>query len=138
MHSKSKKSTRKGTNKSQRHKAFHERVVSLGCLVTGDTHQVTIHHIYGAKTELKTLNNGSEHVGEYAVIPLHPIVHMYQYGDIAQKNGLHNLEAHKKMFVDEYGTELDLLEKMREQYNERYPGCEYIDNDKIDLILKTG
>lgn len=138
MYSRSKKSTRKGTNKTSRHKMFHDRVMKLGCMIVDDQCLVTLHHIYGAKSEVKTLENGSVHVGEYAVIPLHPMVHLYQCRDEATKHSLFNLHGHKKQFVEAYGTELELLDKMRQQYNERWPDCEYIDNAIIDLILETG
>ena len=138
MYSKSKKSIRKGTNKTARQKQFHARVASLGCMITGDKHHVTLHHIKGAKAELKTIDNGSVHIGEDCVIPLHPIVHLYQYAAIAKNNDLLNLEAHKQEFIDNHGTELDLFGKMRDQYNERWPDCEFIDNKKIDLIIENG
>lgn len=117
---------------------FHDRVAQLGCIVTGDEYFVTLHHIYGAKTEVKTLENGSVHVGEYAIIPLHQSVHLYSRKGEAEEKGLFNLHANKKKFAKAYGTELELLDKMRNQYNERWPDCEYIDNAIIDLILETG
>ena len=138
MHSVSKKSKRRGTNKNARHKEFHKRVRSLGCIVTGDEYRVTLHHILGAKKELKTLENGSVHVGEDAIIPLHPLLHMEQYGDEAKKRGEFNLEAHKEDFIKKNGTELELLEKMMDMYLNRYPDCPYINVENIELVLKRG
>lgn len=138
MQSRSKKSSRKQTNKSSRQTAYHDRVVQLGCIVTGDKHHVTLHHILGAKTELKNAVGASIHVGEDAVIPLHPLVHLYQYGDIAKKHGEYNLEAHKQAFIDKNGTELDLMVKMIDRYQNQFPDCEYINMQNIQLIVDRG
>jgi hypothetical protein len=138
MYSKSKKSTAKGLNRTVRHKKYHDRVCSIGCMITGDKHHVTLHHIYGAKTELKNSVGESIHIGEDAVIPLHPLVHLYQYADIAIRNGEYNLEGHKKEFIDKNGTELDLFVKMIDRYQQKYPDCEYIDMKKIQLIVDRG
>ena len=138
MWSRSKKSKARGLDKTERHKRFHERVIGLGCIVTGDHYNVTLHHIHGAKTQLKNAVGASVHVGEYAVLPLVDYVHLYQLAGIAEMSGEYNLDAHKKQFIEKNGTELELFRKMYDRYQIKFPTCEYIDHVKMKLIIDRG
>lgn len=133
MFSVSKQSIRNGTNKTAAHKEYHRHVAKLGCIISGDQN-VQIHHIWGAKTQIKTIEFGSYHVGEYAVLPLHPLHHHGQLYHEARAIGCGNVHGNKSEFEKMYGTELQLFDTMMKLYAERW-GDEYLDDIAIKIIL---
>ena len=52
-------------------KKWRSKVADLGCVVCGST-QVQIHHVLGA-----TAKHNKIHIGEWFILPLHPINHSY-------------------------------------------------------------
>lgn len=134
MFSVSKQSTKNGTNKTAAHKEYHRRVAELGCIISSDQN-VQIHHIWGAKAQVKSTTWGSYHVGEFAVLPLHPLHHHGQLYHQARAIGWGNVHGNKSEFEKMHGTELELFTKMVQMYAERWGDDEYLDDIAIKLIL---
>lgn len=96
--------------KLQEHKEFQSETMSLGCIITGDKHNIQLHHVVG-----RSYVQNKVHVGHYFVNPLHFSLH-----DISS-NSMLNVTYYRKNFTQRYGLQKDLYLNRVVQYELSVP-----------------
>jgi hypothetical protein len=83
-----------------------DRVRALGCIVTRNTHQTTIHHCHsGSMAEEGLLNRGSTRSNHFLVIPLHINLHSMGPWAIDGNCGVQTWEL-------QFGRQVDHLDRV--------------------------
>jgi len=84
----------------KKYREWEELFRSLGCIVTGATNNVEIHHVKGRK-----FKHNKELIGPIFIIPLHEDLHMI--------TGKHPNAYHKnkKGFIREFGDPRDMFQR---------------------------
>lgn len=92
----------KGNQPKAEEKKWLEAIGNQACIVTSSSN-IQVHHMFGASAKRDKLR-----VGHWAILPLSVELH-----DISS-NHPHNITLHKKQFVENYGTEIELFSKLIE------------------------